>query len=218
MIKKIILIIFLLEFPCILLADNLHIAVLALTQDKAVIDIDGQYHTLAIGQTSPEGVTLVQADSEIATLEIDGKKQQYGLNGTVTTLTAKEESTELPTIRIFPNAQGLYTITGYINGYPVDFIVDTGASSIAMSSIQAEHMNIHYQRDGTKVNVMTASDTIPAHLINLDKVKVGYIVLQHVEAVVIDGKLPEQVLLGMSFLDKVEMHRKKDLLELRQAN
>ncbi len=217
LLKSNLLLISLFFLPCAAIANN-QIVVVALTQDKAVIDIDGKYHTLSIGQTSPEGVTLITADSETATLKIDGKLKVYELGGQISSLPEKEAiANQLPTIRLAKNSQGLYTVAGYINGYPVDFIVDTGASSIAISSIQADLMNIHYQQEGLKIEVVTASNKIPAYLINLEKVKVGYIVLQEIEAVVIEGQYPTHILLGMSFLDKIEMHRENELLELRQS-
>jgi len=200
---------------CVAVASH-QVFVVALTQDKAVIDIDGKYHTLSIGQTSPEGVMLITADSETATLKIDGETNIYELGGQISP--SPEIANQLPIIRLTKNSQGLYTVAGYINGYPVDFIVDTGASSIAISSMQADRMDIHYQQEGLKIEVVTASNKIPAYLINLEKVKVGYIVLQGIEAVVIEGQYPTNILLGMSFLDKIEMHRENESLELRQSN
>lgn len=205
-------------FPFTTFATN-QIAVVALTQDKAVVDIDGKYHTLKIGQTSPEGVMLITADSETATLQVNGEIQTYELGGQITPQTEKESlSAQLPITRISQNSQGLYEVAGAINGYPVDFIVDTGASSIAISSEQADRMGIRYRREGLKIEVVTASDKIPAYLITLEKVKVSYIVLQQIEAVIIEGQHPTDILLGMSFLDKVEMHWKNESLELRQSN
>ncbi len=55
------------------------ISILGLFKDKAIINVDGKRRVLASGQTSPEGVTLIAADSRKAVLEIDGRQATYAL-------------------------------------------------------------------------------------------------------------------------------------------
>ena len=65
------------------------IEVQALFGGKAVVMIDGQRRTLSIGESSPEGVKLVKADSKQAVLKVDGKQKTYKPGGTISLSYAK---------------------------------------------------------------------------------------------------------------------------------
>lgn len=190
------------------------ILVLALFKDKAVLRINGAQRTLRVGEVSPEGVRLISADSAQTVLEINGKRSTHALGSHASYATLG--SAARSAVQIWRGAGGMYTTGGSINGMPVMFLVDTGASVIAMNSQDARRFGIDYQRSGTAGTVSTASGVERAYQVSLDSVKVGDILLRNVEAAVLEGLHPPMVLLGMSFLGRVEMENQGSMLVLRQ--
>jgi aspartyl protease family protein len=110
----------------------------------------------------------------------------------------------------------MYAVLGSINGYPVDFIVDTGATLVSMSGREAKRLGIDYRVIGTPGHSSTATGIAKIYLVNLDRIKVGDIVLRNVQGAVHDGDFPPATLLGMSFLGRLNMHQDGQVLELKQ--
>ncbi len=194
------------------LADEPRVRVLALFPNKAMLEIDGRERLLRAGQASPEGVTLVSADQHEAVVEVGGRREALTFGTSVGGTFAVRETRE---VKIYRNSKGAFTTAGSINGRPVDLMVDTGATAIAMSAAQARRLGIFYRLDGAPVGVTTASGTVLGHRITLDRVAVGDITLHNVEALVIPGDLPEQVLLGMTFLNRVDLRQEGAEMVLR---
>lgn len=188
------------------------IIVLGLFKGRAIVKIDGKQRTLKKGKVSPEGIKLIFADSDVAILEIDGKQQEFRLGRHVSTTFKKKESAEA---KIMP-INGMYTTAGFINGHPVKFLVDTGATWIAMNSHQARSLGINFRYIGKRAMVSTANGAAPVYRVILDKVRVGEIELTNVEAGVLEGNSPREVLLGNSFLNRVEMQRQGQVMLLKQ--
>lgn len=190
------------------------ITILGLFKDKAIVNIDGKQRVLRAGEISPEGVTLVSADSAGAVLEIDGAQATYKLGSHISsTFTPAPEQTP---VRIWPDVGGMYLATGSINGYPVKFLVDTGATYIAMNAGEARRLGIDYLVVGQRGMSSTASGVVTTYYVMLDRVRVGDITLTNVQAAVIDGAFPTEVLLGNSFLNRLDMRREGRALELRK--
>jgi aspartyl protease family protein len=191
------------------------IVVLGLFKDRAVLSIDGQRRVLARGETSPEGVKLLSADSESAVLAIEGQTRRYTLGSHIgASYTPPEESV----VRIWPSG-GLYRTSGFINGRTVDFLVDTGASSVAMGAAVARRLGIDYRYRGEPHVVETANGRVRAYRVRLDTVRVGDIQLRNVEASVLEGNgAGNEVLLGMTYLGRVEMQREGEAMVLRQKH
>lgn len=188
------------------------ILVLGLFKNKAIVKIDGKQRTLKIGKKSPEGVTLIAADSDVAILEVDGKEQEFKLGRHVSTSFKQKRLAET---MIMP-VNGMYSTTGFINGHPVNFLVDTGATWIAMNANQARSLGINFRYIGKRGAVSTANGVATVYRVNLDKVRVGEIELNNVAAGVLEGNSPSQVLLGNSFLNRVEMQRQGQVMLLKQ--
>lgn len=189
------------------------IIVLGLFKDRAVIRIGDQQRILRVGEKSPDGVKLIEADSEKAVLEFKGKREIYFLGRHVSRHFKKAEVKG--EANIWP-VNGMYMVGGAINGYPVKFMVDTGASWISMNSQHARRIGLDYRVSGKRNAVSTASGVAQVFVINLDRVKVGNIELYHVEAAVLEGNSPTEILLGMSFLDQVEIQRKGQMMTLKK--
>jgi aspartyl protease family protein len=189
------------------------VRVVGLFKDRAVLIIEGRQHILRVGQTSPEGVKLIEADSESARLEYQGQEFMGMLDGRVSTRTRSPATEE---VQIWRNPQGMYATTGSINGLPVSLLVDTGATQVAMNAAQARRLGIDYRVTGRPAAITTASRLEPAWAVTLDSVKVGDIELNNVEGMVLEGVQPETVLLGMSYLGRLEIRNDGRLMTLRR--
>ncbi|PCH63268.1 MAG: hypothetical protein COC04_04625 [Gammaproteobacteria bacterium] len=109
----------------------------------------------------------------------------------------------------------MYITPGTVNGYSVDFLVDTGASTIALNAETAKRLDLEYI-ENAPVGVKTASGITLAYPVTLDEVQVGDIKLYNVQAVVIDGPEPSRALLGMTFLGQLDMHQTGQRMDLKQ--
>jgi aspartyl protease family protein len=185
----------------------------ALFKDKAIVLVDGSRRVLKVGETSPEGVKLVKTDTkeETATVAIDGKTQVLRL-GMVVAASAGGKGQ----VTLYAGGGAHFFADGYINDAPVKFMVDTGATVIAINSQVATRAGIDYKRTGKQEIVSTASGMARSYAVKIAKVQVGEITLHNVDASVIEGNFPQQPLLGMSFLGQLDMKREGDKLELRQ--
>lgn len=192
------------------------IQVVGIFPGKAVLMIDGRQRMLSAGQTSPEGIRLVSAQDEQAVLEIDGKREVHRLGDSVSITTRYAESSASE-VRLWPSANGMYLTQGRINNQPVEFLVDTGATSIALNSRDATRLGINY-RSGRPIQVATASGVDRGYLVSLASVQVGAIQLANVDAVVTEGRFPDIALLGMSFLGRIEMERSGAEMRLRKKH
>jgi len=188
------------------------ILVYALFQDKAVLMVNGTKRILKVGERSPEGIVLLSSDGDSATVEFNGRRERLTLGSHLGPAIAAPTQAE---VRLYPDERGMYSIDGTINGQSVRFLVDTGATLIAMNAVIAKRLAIDF-RMGKKGIVETASGIENAYGITLKSVKVGAVELRDVDAVVIDGGYPTDVLLGMSFLGRLEMQRDAKHMVLRK--
>ena len=186
-----------------------------LFSNKAVLMVDGKRHVIAVGETSPEGVKVISANSRGAVLEVDGKQEQYNLGSSVSTTFAKRKSQKET---IFINSGGMYMTFGNINGRTVRFLVDTGASAISMNTEQAKKLGIRYDKIGAPSGVSTASGFVDAYRVRLKSVSVGRITETNVEAFVIDGNHPGPILLGMTFLGRLSVEHSGNSMTLLQKD
>lgn len=176
--------------------------VIGLFPGKALVVIDrGAPRTLAVGQRTPEGVVLLSADSRSATLEIDGKREtlQMGRHFESASQSDAGRRVTLP-----PDSRGHFMTEGAVNGSPVRFLVDTGATFVTLPASEARRLRVDLAR-GTRGVSQTANGSVPVQRVLLDSVKVGDITLYNVEAVVSEGGGLEMALLGMSFLNRTQM-------------
>ncbi|HEB91904.1 MAG TPA: TIGR02281 family clan AA aspartic protease [Gammaproteobacteria bacterium] len=190
------------------------LALEALLGRKAVININGQRAVLAVGERKPSGLHLLSLQGDVATVGFDSR--QYRLRLGQAPISTRYVQPELAIITIAPDPRGMYLTPGAINGQPVQFLVDTGATTVAMNAIEARRLGVDYLLRGRPVAVDTASGRSQAWFVELNEVSVGGIKAHNVGAVVLEGGFPQQVLLGMSFLGPLQIQRHGMLLELRQ--
>jgi len=189
------------------------VRVVGLFANAAVVNIDGQRHMLRAGQPGPQGVTLISANSTSATISINGQRRQYGLQREYTEGFAERDTQQVSIAR---GEGGHFIAHGSINGHNVQFMVDTGATSVAMNAFQARRLGIDFLVTGTEVRANTASANVKAYRVQLDRVKVGDIELRDVQGLVLEGGFPTDVLLGMSWLSRVRMDDQGSTLVLER--
>ncbi len=199
-------------YPSTVLA-GMDVRVVGLFSDRAVLLVEGRQHMLRVGQTSPEGVKLVSASSESAVLLIDGAEVTARLDGRVS---ARKRTATVKEVQVWRDTTGMYTTVGSIDGLPVSFLIDTGATQVAMNASQARRLGIDYHVTGNPAEVTTASGVARAWMVTLDSVKVGDLEVRNVSAVVLEGEQPKVTLLGMSYLGRMEITNSGRLMTLRQ--
>ena len=153
---------------------------------------------------------VLSADSSKVVLEVEGKRKELGM-GQGISIAGSGPSAQTATL--YANNDGHFLGNGFINGAPIQFLVDTGATTVAMRAREARRLGLNYQ--GGEVGLAsTAAGNVKAYRISLNTVKVGAIVLHQVEAMVVDGDSPPVVLLGMTVLNRVQMDRDGMVMKL----
>jgi aspartyl protease family protein len=187
------------------------VKVIALFSNKALLQVGGQQKIVKAGETF-EGVTLQSASGRGAVVVIDGETMTLGLNQSIA---GNFKKPDLDKVRIVSDAQGMYFVNGKINGAPIGFLVDTGATNVTMSGRQARALNIDFKK-GQRGQAQTAASVVEVWRITLNSVSVGDIKLSNVTATVIAGNQPGQVLLGNSFLRHTDMQQAGSALVIRK--
>lgn len=189
------------------------VSVIGLTAGKAVVVIDGgKPRTLSAGQSTPENVRLISATSTEAVVEVHGKRRTIAIGQSHSYRLGGAENTQRTSLA--SDGQGHFFATAAVNGVPMRFLVDTGASVVTISSADAKRAGIAYA-DSPKSVMQTANSTVPAYRVKLDTVRLGDITLHNVDGVVIEGDVLGGVgLLGMSFLNRMDMRRHGDTMTL----
>ena len=185
------------------------VMVKGLFNNAALLIVDGEQVLIKKGQ-SKYGVTLIEATSRDAILEINGQRQRVGLSKQVG---GRYQKAAKRTVRIASQRGGHHWVRGEINGGQVNFMVDTGASTIALNLSTAKRLGIDY-RKGEPGYVSTANGVKEVRLVNLAKVTVGQITHHNVAASIgLDNSL-SVALLGNSFLSRNNMRTENGVLIL----
>lgn len=180
---------------------------------KALLVIDGEPHTVAVG-ASVKGVMLKRVGDGEAEVSVGGRSALLRLGAPVRLGGGPGPSNVPKEIVISAGPGGHFTSAGTINGKTVQFMVDTGATSIAMSQSEANRIGLDWQR-GRRALTQTAGGVVPIHAINLTSVQVGGIEVVNVDAVIVPAEMP-MVLLGNSFLSRFSMRRDNDVMRLEK--
>ncbi|MCP5229012.1 MAG: TIGR02281 family clan AA aspartic protease [Candidatus Accumulibacter sp.] len=179
---------------------------------KALLTIDGGApRTVAVGARTAEGVRVLAVDSETATIESEGKKRILRVGQNVVSRPSAQSS---GIAVLTADGSGHFITTGNINGTTVRFLVDTGATMISLGASDARRIGIDASK-GQRGTVNTANGQAPVSRVRLDTVRVGEIVLHGIDALVHQQDMPF-VLLGMTFLNRLEMQRDGQQMTLRK--
>ena len=198
--------IFLLYFSAFASSAN-SVTVKGLFSGAALLIIDGEQVLLKKGKEK-FGVRLIDASSKEAVLEIDGKRQRVGLSKQVG---GQYQTARAKTVRVASKRGGHHWVRGQINGRGVEFLVDTGASLIAMNLSTARRLGIDYEK-GVPSRIQTANGTVETRIVNLNKVTIGEITHYNIAASVSLNNALTVTLLGNSFLSKVNLRTDNGIL------
>ena len=187
------------------------VALIGVIGDKAAVlaIAGGEPKTVKVGQTW-SGVTVIAVTHERATVEIEGKRreltlgQHYRAGGQVA---ATRES-----VTLAADPRGHFFADAVVNGIPMRFVIDTGATAVALSAADASRLGIDWH-NGARRTMQTANGATTGYLVKLDKVRVGSIELHDVDGVVLEQGMGVG-LLGMTFLNRVDMRRDGDTMTL----
>ena len=116
-------------------------------------------------------------------------------------------------VKLKRNRQGHYLAPGFINGQKVRFLVDTGATDVNIPAAVAARLNL---KRGYPTYAHTANGTITVYQTRLNSVRLGAIMLRDVRASINAHMQGSTVLLGMSFMQQLELNQRDGVLTLRQ--
>jgi aspartyl protease family protein len=179
---------------------------------KALLVINGGSPKALAAGDEHKGVKVVSVTGDATVVDVGGKRQTVRLGGAPVSLGGAGGGGSASQIVLTAGSGGHFMTQGSINGKSVDFMVDTGATTIALSADDAKRMGIKYE-DGQKAMSQTANGTRVVHVVRLSSVRIKDVEVYDVEAVVGDAPMPF-ALLGNSFLTRFQMKRENDIMTL----
>ena len=188
-------------------------------QRAAVLAVNGgNPKTVKLNQTW-NGITLLALGANRATVEIDGQRREllqamhYG-SAQASPAPARPAQALLARVALTADDSGHFTADASVNGRPMRFLVDTGASVVALPASEARRLGIDY-RNGARSVAQTANGAVPVYRVSLERVRIGGIELRAVDGMVVEHGL-DVPLLGMSFLTQVNMKLEGATMTLTQ--
>ncbi|HEX5686260.1 MAG TPA: retropepsin-like aspartic protease [Ideonella sp.] len=184
-----------------------------LGSSKALLVIDGQMRTVAIGQTVG-GVTLRSIGTDEAVVLIGGKPFSVRLGASPVSLGGGGSGGGGSAIVLPAGPGGHFMANGSINGKSANFMVDTGATTIAMGMAEAQRLGLRYD-GGRRGMASTAGGSVPMYEVNLNSVRIGDVEVYNLSAGVVQADMP-YILLGNNFLSRFNMRRDGDTMRLEK--
>jgi len=180
---------------------------------KALLLVDGGApKTLAPGE-SFRGVKVLSTSGDQAVVEVAGQRQTLRV-GDAPASVGGRGATHGNRIVLTAGSGGHFITPGAIDGKAVQFMVDTGATTVAMGVADAQRLGIDYTK-GRMARGNTANGAVTIYEIRLDSVRIGDVEVYDVDASVLPGQL-NNILLGNSFLNRFQMTRLNDQLVLER--
>jgi aspartyl protease family protein len=192
------------------------VALAGMLGSKALLVVNGSApRSVAAGETH-QGVKVVSASGDQAVLEFAGRRQTLRVGEAPVSVGAGPGDSAAKSggkrIVLTAGSGGHFMTPGQINGRAVQFMVDTGATGIAMSAADAERAGINY-KGGQPVQLSTANGVTQGYRVKLNSVRVGDVEVHDIDAVVSPQPMP-YMLLGNSFLSRFQMSRDNDQMTL----
>jgi aspartyl protease family protein len=179
--------------------------------NNALLVIDGKPRHVAVGSTV-QGVRLISVSGNDALVEVGGKRLALQLGAAQVNLGGVQSEGGGKQIVLTAGTGGHFVTSGSINGKSVRFMVDTGATSIALGQDEAERIGLDY-KSGQRGYSSTANGPVPVYRANLASVRIGDVMVYNVDAIVSPAPMP-YVLLGNSYLGRFQMRRENDRMTL----
>jgi aspartyl protease family protein len=216
-------------------AAALDVNVVGLFPNKAVVQIEGgALRTLSVGQKTRDAIILLSVERDGATFDIQGRRVALALGhartqtspaaAAQTSPAAAAQTSSAAAAQTSPAAAANYAMVrtdewgnlvadGQVNGMPVRFAVDTGATFITLPAREASRLGLDYH-NGQKTVMKTANGDVFAYRLKLDTVRVGDVAVDNVDAVIMEGNGLPIALLGMSFLNRMDIRREGAIMTL----
>lgn len=195
-------------------ASGPQVALSGVSGSRALLVIDGAApRFVSVGQTVL-GVKLLAVDGDTAMVDIQGQRQTLQVGAAPVSVGKARGDGGGQRIVMTADPSGHFMPDGQINGQSVRFMVDTGATTVALGASEARRINLKYEH-GQRVRMSTANGVSSGYLIRLASVRVGDVVAYDVEAVVSPQPMPF-VLLGNSFLNRFQMQKHNDQMTLEK--
>lgn len=181
---------------------------------RAILIVNGAPpKTVAVGE-SFQGVKLVSLQAEQAVVELEGKRVNLRMDTPVSIGGGGGSGGGGNRIVLPADSRGHYMTQGTINGRTVTFMLDTGATSIALSAGDAQRIGLDYSK-GQRVQMSTANGVTVGYRLRLQSVRVGDVEVYDIDAIVSPEPMPF-VLLGNSFINRFSMRRDADQMVLEK--
>ena len=181
---------------------------------KALLIVDGSApKSVAVGETHM-GVKVLATLGDQATVEINGRKHTLRVGDAPASVGNSGAPSRGSKIVLTAGTGGHFLTQGAINGRAVQFMVDTGATSVAMGIAEAERIGIDY-RKGKLGRGSTANGIVTVYHVKLNSVRIGDVEVYDVDASVLPANMGH-ILLGNSFLTRFQMTRHNDQLVLER--
>jgi aspartyl protease family protein len=178
---------------------------------QALLVIDGVPRVVEVG-AYVLGVRLLSLSATQAEVDVGGTRRLLFAGASQVRLVGSDRIVGGNEIVLTAGTGGHFTTEGKINGSAVTFVVDTGATTIALSQLDAERIGLNY-KNGRRGFANTANGSVPMHTVTLSSVRIGDVEIANVEAAVLPASM-SHVLLGNSFLTRFQMKRDNDTLRL----
>ncbi len=196
-------------------AQATELSLVAIMGEKAMVEVDGSRPKLLSPGQSTNGARLVSVANGTAVFDINGQRKTLSMDSRAfrSSGSAAGDESNPKKIILFADTGGHFFANITINGMPFRGLIDTGATSLAMSSVHARQASLDPKR-GTPSQVRTAAGVVPYYKLSLTEVKLAGVTLYNVDAGVTAGSSPEIPLIGMSVLSRFSMTRDGDKLIL----
>lgn len=185
--------------------------------DKALVSFSGgQPRVMRVGE-SIQGVTLTTIGSGRITVEEAGKRRDVVLGATgggTGGVRGGAGEGQSGTTHITADGRGQFLVYGQVEDATVRFLVDTGASQVALPMSVARRAGLPLDK-ANPVGVSTANGLARGYRARINRIRVGEITLYQVDALVLEDASLNEALLGMSFLDRTLMKRDGDQMTLK---
>lgn len=189
------------------------IALAGMLGSKALLVVDGgEPRAVGPGETH-QGVKVLSVTRDEATVEVQGTRRLLRLGESPVALGSSGSGKR---IVLMADPRGHFVNTGFINGKPMKYMVDTGASVVAIGKPDADRMGVKLD-DQLKVVMGTANGVAEGWRVRFKSVRLGDVELLDVEGVVMPTGMPF-VLLGNSFLTQFQMTRTNDQMVLEKRH
>jgi aspartyl protease family protein len=189
------------------------VALAGILGGKALLVVNGSAPRGVGAGESHQGVKVLSVGKEDAIVEVDGARRSLRLGEAPVSVGSASAGKR---VVLAADSRGHFINTGQINGQHMQYVVDTGASSVAIGKTDADRMGLKYLQ-GQPMRLSTANGVAQGWRIRLDSVRIGDVEVFGIDAVVTPQPMP-YVLLGNSFLGQFQMTRTNDQMVLEKRN